>query len=228
MVTTKARAVQETPGLPPVARQGTVHVVDDDAELREYIRWLIARAGWQVHAYAEARQFLDTFSDNGPGCVVTDLYMPEMNGLELQAELRRRGIELPLIMMSGQGKIDSAVQAMRDGAVDFLEKPFEPQRLLERVAGAVAVSSEARRGAQERASVAARLKRLTPRQRAVLEGLTAGKPSKIIASELGLSPRTVDVHRFRLMHILGAESLPDLFRLVVLVGDAPAPSRRES
>jgi two-component system response regulator FixJ len=158
--------------------------------------------------------------------VVTDLYMPGMSGLELQAELRRRGIELPLIMMSAQGKIDSAVQAMRDGAIDFLEKPFEPQRLLERVAGAVAVSCEAQRGAQERASVAARLRRLTPRQRAVLEGLTAGKPSKIIAAELGLSPRTVDVHRFRLMHILGAESLPDLFRLVVLVGDAPNPGRR--
>ncbi|MEO8603119.1 MAG: response regulator [bacterium] len=219
MAISKTRKPVEAAAPPPLAREGTVHVIDDDRELREYIRWLLERAGWQVRTYADARAFLTAYADDGAACVVTDLYMPEMSGLELQAELRRRGVGLPLIMMSAQGAVGSAVQAMLDGAVDFLEKPFDPQRLLERVAGALAVNLESRRGATERASVAARLKRLTPRQRAVLDRVIAGQPSKIIAAELGLSPRTVDVHRFRLMHILGAESLPDLFRLVLLVND---------
>ncbi|MDX2167295.1 MAG: response regulator [Deltaproteobacteria bacterium] len=196
---------------------GTVHIVDDDAELREYVRWVVQKAGLEARVYEDAAAFLAAYVDDGPGCVVTDLYMPGMTGLELQRELAARGVRLPLIMMSAQGEIDTAVQAMRDGAIDFIEKPFAPERLLERVRGALAADAAARQGDVERERVAARFARLTPRQRAVLDGLIEGKPSKIIAADLGLSPRTVDVHRFRIMHVLGAESLPDLFRLVVLV-----------
>jgi len=201
---------------------GTVYIVDDDAEVLEYVRWVLEKAGWATRTFADAPAFLAAYADEGPGCIVTDLSMPGMSGLDLQGELAARGVSLPLIMMSAQGAIETAVQAMRDGAVDFLEKPFAPERLLERVATAVARDTAGRHTAVERARVKVRFDRLTPRQRAVLDGLIAGHPSKIIASDLGLSPRTVDVHRFRIMHVLGAESLPDLFRLVVLVrGDEP-------
>ncbi len=205
-----------------------VFVVDDDAELREYVRWVLDKAGWETRLFEDAPAFLQGYSDRGPGCIVTDLYMPGMTGLELQRELAARGVTLPLIMMSAQGEIGTAVQAMRDGAVDFLEKPFEPERLLALVAKAVATNAAERVTDGERALVAARFARLTPRQRAVLDGLIEGKPSKIIASDLGLSPRTVDVHRFRIMHVLGADSLPDLFRLVVLVRGDKAPTSEGS
>lgn len=201
----------------PAQRVGTVHVVDDDAELREYLCWVLQGAGWQSVAHADATAFLAAYRDDGPACVVSDLYMPGMSGLELQGELVRRGHGLPMIMISAQGEVKTAVQAMREGAVDFLEKPFAPEELLARVEACMARASASRADAIERRRVQARFDRLTPRQRAVLDGLIAGKPSKVIASELGLSPRTVDVHRFRIMHQLEADSLPELFRMVVLV-----------
>jgi len=204
----------------PLQENGVVFVVDDDAEVREYVRWLLASKGLNVQAFDDPQAFLDSLSDglsgDTPACLVTDLRMPGLSGLDLQAEIAARGIELPIIMISAYAEVSSAVHAMREGAMDFLEKPFDGPQLLERVEAALRANREARRTASRRAEVAAALARLTPRQRVVLEGLTAGKPSKIIASELGVSPRTVDVHRFRLMHALGAQSLPDLFRLVML------------
>ncbi|HSQ00153.1 MAG TPA: response regulator [Candidatus Dormibacteraeota bacterium] len=199
---------------------GTVYVVDDDAELREYLCWVLQGAGWRTVAHGDATAFLAAYRDDGPACVVSDLYMPGMSGLELQGELTRRGHALPMIMISAQGEVKTAVQAMREGAVDFLEKPFAPEQLLKRVEACMARVSAGRADAAERRCVQARFAKLTPRQRAVLDGLIAGKPSKVIASELGLSPRTVDVHRFRIMHQLEADSLPDLFRMVVLLRGA--------
>ncbi len=196
---------------------GTVHVVDDDAEVREYLSFVLEGAGWRALTYADASAFLAAYRDVGPACVVSDLYMPGMSGLELQAELTKRGHTLPMIMISAQGEVHTAVQAMREGAVDFLEKPFAPEKLLARVALAMATATTRHTGQAERRRVQALFERLTPRQRAVLNGLTEGKPSKVIAAELGLSPRTVDVHRFRIMHQLQADSLPELFRLVVLL-----------
>ena len=208
----------DSPAGQAVTRSGTVHVVDDDAELREYLSWVLKGAGWQTVAHADANAFLTFYRDDGPSCVVCDLYMPGMSGLELQEELVRRGHSLPMIMISAQGEVKTAVQAMQLGAVDFLEKPFAPEHLLARVEMCMARVAASHADAVERRQVKARFERLTPRQRAVLEGLIAGKPSKIIAAELGLSPRTVDVHRFRIMHQLEADSLPELFRMVVLVG----------
>lgn len=204
----------------PAQRVGTVYVVDDDAELREYLCWVLQGAGWRTVAHGDATAFLAAYRDDGPACVVSDLYMPGMSGLELQGELTRRGHALPMIMISAQGEVKTAVQAMREGAVDFLEKPFAPEQLLKRVEACMARVSAGRADAAERRCVQARFAKLTPRQRAVLDGLIAGKPSKVIASELGLSPRTVDVHRFRIMHQLEADSLPDLFRMVVLLRGA--------
>jgi len=203
--------------LDPAQRVGTVHVVDDDAELREYLGWVLQGAGWRTASYADAPAFLAAYRDDGPACIVSDLYMPGMSGLELQGELARRGHTLPMIMISAQGEVKTAVQAMREGAVDFLEKPFAPEQLVLRVAACMDAATSERAGAVERRRVQERFQRLTARQRDVLEGLIAGKPSKVIAAELGLSPRTVDVHRFRIMHQLEADSLPDLFRMVVLV-----------
>ena len=212
---------RQTAAAAPREDSGVVFVVDDDAEVREYVRWLLASKGFEVRTFDDPQVFLDSLNGGLPGqspaCLVTDLRMPGLSGLDLQAEIAARGIELPIIMISAYAEVSSAVHAMREGAVDFLEKPFEGPQLVERVENALDANREARRVASERADVEAALARLTPRQRVVLEGLTAGKPSKIIASELGVSPRTVDVHRFRLMHALGAQSLPDLFRLVMLV-----------
>ena len=196
---------------------GTVHVVDDDAEVRDYLRFVLEEAGWRTLTHVDGAAFLAAYRDDGPACVVSDLYMPGMSGLELQAELVKRGHTLPMIMISAQGEVRTAVQAMREGAVDFLEKPFAPEQLLARVATCMAAAAARHGSGIERRRVQALFDKLTPRQRAVLNGLTEGKPSKVIASELGLSPRTVDVHRFRIMHQLQADSLPDLFRMIVLL-----------
>lgn len=194
-----------------------VYVVDDDEGVREYVSWIVRSAGWDVRAFESAGLFLDAYDRTVPGCLVTDVRMPGLSGLDLQRELARRDCRIPIIMISAFAEVPTAVRAMREGAIDFLEKPFDAQTLIERVRAAVEADRIARDGDVEREQIAARLARLTPRQRAVLEGLTAGKPSKVIAAELGVSPRTVDVHRFRLMHQMGAESLPDLFRRVLLV-----------
>ena len=197
-----------------------VYVVDDDPAVREYIQWLLRATAWRIELYPDAESFLSSYRDTGPGCLITDLYMPGLSGIDLQERLAEEGIKLPIIMMSGQAEIATAVRAMRDGAVDFLEKPFDGAALVARVRTTLKANREARASSSEKADVAGALERLTPRQRAVLDGLIAGKSSKIIAADLGVSPRTVDVHRFRLMRTLGAESLPDLFRRVVLVRGA--------
>lgn len=201
----------------PQSAAAVVHVVDDDDGARQYVCWLIESAGWTVRAYDCAQDFLDAYEPGCPGCLVTDVRMPGLSGLDLQRELGARSIRLPIIMMSAFAEVPTAVRAMRDGAVDFLEKPFDGQTLVERVRAAVETDRRQHEEQDACEAVTASLARLTPRQRDVLDGLIAGKPSKIIAAELGVSPRTVDVHRFRLMHQLGAQSLPDLFRRVLLV-----------
>lgn len=214
---TESRGEARNP--PTVTENGKpiVYVVDDDDQAREYVTWLLESAGWTVKAYDRAQGFLDGYDPAFPGCLVSDVRMPGLSGLDLQRELTQRAIQLPIIMISAFAEVPMAVRAMRDGALDFLEKPFDGQTLLERVRAAVAADAQRREDDVERKALAASFAKLSPRQRAVLEGLTAGKPSKVIAAELGVSPRTVDVHRFRLMRQLGAESLPDLFRRVVLV-----------
>ena len=206
--------------VPPATGGGAapiVYVVDDDDAAREYVRWLLESAGWTVRAYECAQAFLDDYDPGCPGCLVSDVRMPGLSGLDLQRELTARAIRIPIIMISAFAEVPMAVRALRDGALDFLEKPFEGQKLVERVRSAIAVDQGERAAQAASANVETSLAKLTPRQRAVLDGLMAGKPSKVIAAELGVSPRTVDVHRFRLMHQLGAQSLPDLFRLVLLV-----------
>ncbi len=191
-----------------------VWVVDDDPAVREYLQWLIESVGLGVSLHADANQFLDAYDPNQPGCLLCDVRMPGPSGFDLQSELAARRIRIPLIMMTAYAEVPMAVRALRSGAFDFVQKPFDGQVLLDRVREAVEADQRTRESRQATAEIAARLEQLTERQRSVLEGLLAGKPIKAIAADLGLSPKTVDVHRIRLMERLHARSLPHLFQLV--------------
>ena len=216
-------ATAQTAQAPHDPSNPTIFIVDDDAGVREYLRWLIDSVGLNVETFPSARAFLDAYDPARSGCLLLDLRMPGMNGLELQSEIATLHITIPIIMMTGYAEVPTAVRAMKNGAVDFIQKPFGDQALLDRIQEALAVDRRARQSQTDKAPITARLDRLTPRQREVLDGLLAGKPSKIIASELGISQKTVDVHRSRLMRTMGAQSLPDLFRLLLLArGGEPA------
>lgn len=200
--------------------EATVFVVDDDSAVRDYLKWLIESVHLKAELFATARDFLEGYDPNRPGCLLLDVRMPGLSGFDLQTELQQRKIRLPIIMMTAYAEVPMAVRALRGGAVDFIEKPLDGQVVLDRLQQAIAKDIAERRAQAERSDVRERMRRLTPRQRAVLDGLIAGKPSKVIAAELGVSPSTVDVHRGRLMERLQARSLPDLFRLVLLMQDS--------
>jgi two-component system, LuxR family, response regulator FixJ len=198
-----------------MAEAPLVHVVDDDASVRESLALLLETAGFAVRTYDSAPAFLQAASDRTAGCVLTDVQMPELNGLELQRRMGELGIRLPVIVMTGHGDVPIAVEALKAGAVDFLEKPFEESHLLEAVANAIAVSQREHDEAAAVADIAIRIATLTPREREVLERLVAGQPNKTIAYDLGSSPRTVEVHRARVMEKMGARSLAELVRMTI-------------
>jgi two-component system response regulator FixJ len=198
-----------------MAEPPLVHVVDDDASVRDSLTMLLESAGFRVRAHGSAVSFLEAAPDRGVGCVLTDVQMPELNGLELQRRMSALGIRLPVIVMTGHGDVPIAVQALKAGATDFLEKPFDDQQLLSAVNAAIAVSQRARDEAAALADIAARLATLTPREREVLDRLVAGQPNKTIAYDLGSSPRTVEVHRARVMEKMGARSLAELVRMTI-------------
>ena len=172
-----------------------------------------------------AAAFLRAASDLTAGCVLTDVQMPELNGLELQRRMSELDIRLPVIVMTGHGDVPIAVEALKAGAVDFLEKPFEEQHLLEAVSSAIAISRVAHDEAAAAAEIAAQIATLTPRERQVLDHLVAGQPNKTIAYDLGSSPRTVEVHRARVMEKMGARSLPELVRMTIAVDRAAASTK---
>ena len=192
----------------------SVHVVDDDAAVRDSLCVLLASAGFLVQTYDSAVAFLATAAGLA-GCVLTDVRMPEMDGLELQQRLSQRNIHLPVIVMTGQGDVPLAVRAMKAGAVDFLEKPFDDAALLDAVRRALAESRRREESESASAETSRRLAALTPREREVLDLLVVGLSNKAIAIELGASPRTIEVHRARVFEKLSARSLPDLVRLVL-------------
>jgi two-component system response regulator FixJ len=193
---------------------GLVHVVDDDAAMRDSLRMLLETSGFQVRPYDNAAAFLDALP-HGVACVLTDVRMPEIDGLELLRRLREQGIRLPVIVMTGQGDIAIAVQAMKAGAVDFLEKPFTDKALFEAVSRALEQSERILEVEATAADALARLATLTPREQEVLDLLVTGLSNKAIANQLGASPRTIEVHRARVLEKLKANSLPDLVRLVM-------------
>jgi two-component system response regulator FixJ len=204
-----------------------VHVVDDDDAVRDSLTLLLESAGFAVRTYGSATALLEATMGT-IGCVVTDVRMPEMDGLELQRRLAETGARLPVIVMTGHGDVPIAVEAMRAGAADFLEKPFDDGQLLASVRRAIAASERVRDETEAAADIAARLTSLTPKEREVLDKLVEGLPNKTIAYDLGSSPRTVEVHRARVMEKMGARSLPELVRMTIAVSGRglAKPSRR--
>ncbi|HXA22203.1 MAG TPA: response regulator FixJ [Acetobacteraceae bacterium] len=204
-----------------------VHVVDDDEAVRDSLSLLLEAAGLSVRTYDSATAFLKALPNLGAGCVLTDVRMPELDGLELQRRLAELGIRLPVIVMTGHGDVPIAVEALKAGAADFLEKPFDDVQLLAAVSSALAASQRTRDEEIAMAGIARRLASLTPREREVLDKLVAGQPNKTIAYDLGSSPRTVEVHRARVMEKMGVRSLPELVRMTI-AAERAAPSGKTS
>lgn len=192
-----------------------VFVVDDDPAVRDSLRLLLKSAGLSTQLYANAQAFLDDFDPRRPGCVVVDVRMPGMNGLELQAALNARNAALPLIVMTGHGDIPMAVQAMKAGAHDFVEKPYDDDHLLSRIEQCLRLDAAARAKDASAQQNVAMLAKLTAREREVMALLVEGKPNKVIAARLDISTRTVEVHRARIMEKLNARSLADIVRLAL-------------
>ena len=186
-----------------------VHVVDDDEALRDSLRWLLESAGHSVATYATAEGFLATYDPEQSGCLVLDIRMPGMSGLELQDELKRRSHTIPIIFITGHGDVPMAVSAVKKGAIEFIEKPFNDQAFLILVDNALALDAELRRAA-------ARLLTLTQREREVMERVVAGKRNKDIATELSVNIKTVEAHRARLMQKMGVDSRAELVKSKIL------------
>jgi FixJ family two-component response regulator len=199
----------------------TVYIVDDDEAVRGALHLLLKSAGYVTAAFDSAQAYLSRYSTQQPGCLVLDVRMPGMSGLELQQELNRRGAIIPVVFISGHGDIPMAVEAIHAGAFDFLEKPFKDQDLLDRVAKALAADALLRTQHIEAASVQTLLTTLTPREHEVLDMLVAGKPNKVMAADLNLSQRTVEVHRARVMEKMHARSLAQLVRMTMVAKGPP-------
>lgn len=207
----------------PASSEATVFVVDDDDALRKSLRRMLKSVDLPVETYPNAQAFLEAYDPARPGCLVLDVKMPGLSGLELQEELARLDRRIPVIMISAHGDVEMTVRAMKRGAVDFLKKPYRGKVLLERVRQALALDGRLRVEEAERARAAARLDVLTPREREVMALLVAGKAPKQIAFDLGLSRRTIDVYRGHIMMKLQVDSVVDLVQLSLLCGgDGPA------
>ncbi len=192
-----------------------VTIIDDDEAMRESLATLLQSEGWATRSFASADSFLAAGGDRDGGCLVLDIHMPGMNGLELQAELRRRGAALPVVMITGQGDVPKAVAALKAGAVDFLEKPYSVDSLLKAVREALDREGRRRRLDHERSEVESRLALLSRREREVMDLMVMGHPNKLIASALGISARTVENHRAKVMEKMECESLPALIHLTL-------------
>jgi two-component system response regulator FixJ len=198
-----------------------VHVVDDDLAVRQSLSFLLASDGLPVRLHESALAFLDAMTDTSTGCIVTDVRMPGIDGIELLRRLKARGFSLPVIVMTGHADVPMAVEAMKEGAVDFIEKPFDDDMFLAAVRSALRLQEQhAQRDAQI-TEVQARLQGLSERERQVLEGLVAGKANKVIAYDLGISPRTVEIYRANVMTKMQAGSLSELVRMALVVGGLP-------
>jgi two-component system response regulator FixJ len=198
--------------------QRLIHIVDDEDSVRRSAGFMLKTSGFAVQPWASGVEFLKEVRNVEPGCVLLDVRMPEMDGLEVQKALHERGVTMPVIILTGHGDIGIAVRAMKAGAVDFIEKPFEKEVLLSAIAAAfdrLDASGEVSARAEEAAVV---LGALSPREREVLEGLAQGLPNKTIAYDLGISARTVEVHRANVMAKLGARSLSDALRIAFAAG----------
>lgn len=193
-----------------------VHVIDDDDAVRSSLEFLLRTANINVRTYDSATTFLANFKTSERGCIVTDVRMPEMSGIELLRRLNDMSIDMPVIVITGHGDVSLAVEAMKAGAVDFLEKPFEDDRVLAAIGSALERNREEGARAAERAQIREKLALLSQREREVLDGLVAGAPNKTIAFDLGISARTVEVYRANVMTKMEAKSLSELVRMAII------------
>ena len=193
--------------------QRVVHLVDDDAAIRRSVGFMLKTSGHRVEAYESGTSLLKAGGDLDPGCILLDIRMPGMDGLEVQQALQDRGIGLPVVIMTGHGDVSLAVKAMKAGAVDFIEKPFEKAALLAALEEGYRRLSRKEATEDRTRDAAIRLQSLTPRERDVLDGLSQGLPNKTIAYDLGISPRTVEIHRANLMTKLDVRSLSEALRI---------------
>jgi two-component system response regulator FixJ len=195
--------------------ESTVHIIDDDEAIRDSLSFLLTCVGLTVRTYDSAAALLRGGEDLAPGCIITDVRMPEINGLELLKQLRDLGIGHPVIVISGHGDIPLAVEAMKAGVLDFLEKPIDEDLIVRTVRRALTEGSRSRADHEERGRLKAIFATLSPREQQVLQGVVDGKLNKVIAHELGISPRTIDVHRANMMSKTGAHGLSELVRMVL-------------
>lgn len=199
-----------------MSNEPKVYVVDDDPAMRDSLRWLLESVDFQVHVFDSATAFLDGYDAARPSCLVLDVRMPGMSGLDLQDELVRRGVSIPMIMISAHGDVPVAVRALKSGAIDFIEKPFSDQLLLDRVRQALQRDERATQVDEVKAKIQERLDSLTPREREVLDLVVAGRPNRAIAAHLNLSQKTIEIHRARVMSKMGSGSLAELVRDVLM------------
>jgi two-component system response regulator FixJ len=193
--------------------QRLVHLVDDDDSVRRSVGFMLKTSGFQVRSYSSGAELLKEAKSVEPGCILLDIRMPGMDGLQVQQALKVAGVSLPVIIMTGHGDVPLSVKAMKAGAVDFLEKPFAKQALLSSIDEGFRRLSQKEATGERRADAEVRLQALTPRERDVLDGLAQGLPNKTIAYDLGISPRTVEIHRANLMTKLGVRSLSEVLRI---------------
>src|SRR5215831_10526937 len=199
-----------------------VFVVDDDTAVRQALRFMLRAAGYGVEAFASARSFLEDYDPRRGGCLLLDVRMPQMTGFELQQQLNVRGWRIPVIFITGHGTVPMALAAMKAGAFDFVEKPLREEVLLESIERALHWNDRAYEERLERATLQARSALLTPREREVFELVAAGKPNKAIARHLGISVRTVELHRAHIIEKLQARSLSDLIRMAIIMNFNPS------
>jgi len=193
-----------------------IYLIDDDEDVRRAVSFLLSTAGFAVRVYESGVTFLEKLDGLRPGCIVSDVRMPGMDGVELLRQIRQKDVTMPMIVMTGHGDVTLAVAAMKAGAVDFIEKPFSDEVLLLALRAAFSHLKSADETSQEVARIKARAESLSPRERQVLDGLLKGYPNKTIAYDLSLSPRTVEVHRSAVMAKMGAKSLSHLVRMAML------------
>ena len=196
--------------------EAVVHVVDDDLAVRQSLSFLLASDGLSVRLHESASAFLDSVREATAGCVVTDVRMPGIDGIEFLRRLRSRGFDLPVIVITGHADVPMAVEAMKEGAVDFIEKPFDDELFLAAVHAALDRQGQQAHEAAQSAQVMSRIQSLSERERQVLDGLVAGKANKVIAYDLGISPRTVEIYRANVMAKMEAGSLSELVRMAFL------------
>lgn len=197
--------------------QQTVYVVEDDEAVRDSLDLLLKSDGKLVKAYESAVAFLRDYSDKMAGCIVLDIRMPGMDGMELQKKLNDKHSILPIIFVTGHGDVPMAVDAMKEGAVDFIQKPYREEALLEKIEAALEQDLEQRKTLGEKQEIIRRIKSLTPREHEIMDRMIAGQANKVIAIELEISQRTVEIHRSRVMHKMGTHSLAHLVRMVLSV-----------